>query len=174
MKTSTFAFLAGIVYLVAGLLGLIPAMLTPPPSDAPPVTFSLLYGYLLGLFPVNLLDTALHLAIGVWGIAAWRSATQPALFARSLALLFGVLTVLGMIPLANTLFGWMPIHGHDVWLHGFTAAIAAYFGWRQEVPHTERRSSRLDRRHRLQLVRTERRVGVVDRRFAHARMMAGV
>ena len=174
MKTSTFALLIGIVYLAAGLLGLVPAMLAPPPVDAPPTTFTLLYGYLLGLFPVNAVDTAMHLAIGAWGIAAWRGSANPPLFARALALLFGALAVLGMIPLLNTMLGWIPIHGNDVWVHGVTAAIAAYFGWRSEVPHAERRSGRMDRRHRIQPVMQERRHGTAERRFAHARMMAGV
>ena len=174
MKTSTFALLAGIAYLAAGLLGLVPAMLVPPPSDAPPAAFTLLYGYLLGLFPVNVIHTALHLAIGVWGIAAWRGATSPAMFARGVALLYGALTILGMMPVFNTLLGWIPIHGHDVWLHGVSAAIAAYFGWRGEVPLAERRTGRLDRRHRIQPVISERRLGAADRRFAHARMLAGI
>ena len=64
MKTSTFALIFGLAYLAAGLLGLIPAMLTPPPADAPPTTFTMLYGYLLGLFPVNLIHTLIHLVIG--------------------------------------------------------------------------------------------------------------
>ncbi len=174
MKTSTFALLAGIAYLGAGLLGLVPAMLTPPPPDAPPTTFTVMYGYLLGLFPVNILLTLLNLAVGVWGIAAWRGIAIPALFARSLALLYGTLAVLGMMPLFNTMLGWIPIYGHNVWLHGITAAFAAYFGWRGEVSHAERRTGRLDRRHRLQPVMQERRHGTVERRFAHARMMAGV
>jgi len=167
MKTSTFALLAGLAYLAAGLLGLVPALLTPPPPDAPPTTFTLLYGYLLGLFPVNVVHTALHLAIGVWGIAAWRS-SNPAMFARAIALLYGTLAVLGMIPLFNTLLGWIPIHGNDVWLHGMTAAVAAYFGWRGEVTHAERRGVRMDRRHRVEPVMQERRHGTADRRFAHA------
>jgi len=173
MKTSSFALLVGIAYLGAGLLGLVPAMLVPPPPDAPPTSFTLLYGYLLGVFPVNVLHSALHLAIGAWGIAAWRGVANPPIYARMLALLFGALAVLGMIPLLNTLLGWMPIHGNDVWLHGVTAAIAAYFGWRDEVQHAERRSGRLDRRHRIQPVMQERRHGTAERRFAHARMMAG-
>lgn len=174
MKTSTFAFLVGVVFLGAGLLGLVPAMLAPPPPDAPPTTFTMLYGYLLGLFPVNILHTALNLAIGAWGIAAWRGIANPALFSRSLALLYGTLAVLGMMPIFNTMLGWIPIHGNDVWLHGITAALAAYFGWRGEVAHAERRTGRLDRRHRLQPVMQERRHGTLDRRFAHARMLAGV
>ena len=166
MKTSTFALLVGIAFLAAGVLGLVPAMLVSPPADAPPTTFTTLYGYLLGLFPVNIIHTAVHLAIGAWGIAAWREIANPALFARSLALLYGTLALLGMIPLFNTMLGWIPIHGHDVWLHGITATLAAYFGWRSEVPHAERRTGRLDRRHGLQPAMQERRVGFSDRRLS--------
>jgi len=166
MKTSTFAFLAGLAYLAAGLLGLVPAMLVPPPPDAPPTSFAPLYGYLLGLFPVNIAHTAVHLLIGAWGIAAWRGASSPALFARAIALLYGALAVMGMIPLLNTVFGWIPIHGNDVWLHAATAALAAYFGWRNEVVHDDRRGMRMDRRHGMQPVMRERRSGFPDRRLA--------
>jgi hypothetical protein len=34
----------------------------PPPDDAPPVRFDVLYGWLLGLFPVNVLHSAVHFA----------------------------------------------------------------------------------------------------------------
>ena len=44
MKTSTFALILGIAYLGAGLLGFIPAALVPPPIDAPPTRFTVLYG----------------------------------------------------------------------------------------------------------------------------------
>ena len=173
MRTSTFALLAGLAYLALGILGLVPALLVPPPMDAPPTRLGLLYGYLLGLFPVNLLLSLVHLAIGAWGISAWRGAARPALYARGVALLFGLLAVMGLIPLANHFFGWMPVHGHDVWLHGITAAVAAYFGWRSESTRTERRT-RMERRHRMQPVMSERRLGMPDRRFANARMLAGV
>lgn len=165
MKTSTFALLAGIVYLAVGLLGLIPAALVPPPPDAPATTFTLLYGYLLGLFPVNILHSAVHLAIGFWGIAAWRGMASPPVFARSLAILFAVLAVMGLLPGMKTLFGVLPIHGHDVWLHAISAAVAAYFGWvHQASVAQERRHAMPDRRHRMLPVGRERRLGLADRR----------
>jgi hypothetical protein len=162
MKTATFALIVGIAYLGAGLLGLIPAALMPPPADAPPTTFAVLYGYLLGLFPVNILHSAVHIAIGAWGLMAWRGSASPHVFARSLAMLYGVLAVMGLIPGLNNVFGFIPLHGHDVWLHAGTAGIAAYFGWRSEV-HMERRQAS-DRRQRMMPVPRERRFGLADRR----------
>ena len=163
MKTSTFALVFGIAYFAAGLLGLIPAALRPPPPDAPATHFTLLYGYLLGLFPVNVLHSAIHLAIGAWGLAAWRGMAEPHVYARSLALLYGALAVMGLIPGMSTLFGVLPMHGNDVWLHAGSAAIAAYFGWRATEPHMERRSN-LERRQRMLPVARERRLGLADRR----------
>jgi hypothetical protein len=167
MRTATFALFLGIAYLSAGLLGLIPAALMPPPADAPPTHFSLLYGYLLGLFPVNVLHSVVHLAIGAWGIMAWRGMASLKVFARSLAIFYGALAVMGLIPGMNTLFGMLPIHGHDVWLHAGTAALAAYFGWRTEVS-VERRASTTpddDRREQVQPVPRERRYRQGDRRL---------
>jgi len=164
IKTSTFALLFGIAYLAAGLMGLIPALLVPPPADAPPTTFTLMYGYLLGLFPVNLLHTLVHLVIGAWGISAWSGRTSSTSFARSLAVLYGVLAVMGTAPVLNTAFGMLPIHGNDVWLHGFTALIAAYFGWRRPVAAHERRHVMFDRRQSMLPVSRERRFGLADRR----------
>jgi len=163
MKTSTFTLAFGIAYLAAGLLGLLPAALRPPPPDAPPTHFTLLYGYLLGLFPVNVLHSAVHLAIGAWGLAAWRGMAEPRVYARSLAILYGALALMGLMPGMNTLFGMLPLHGHDVWLHAGTAAVAAYFGWRSEIP-SERRYATPERRLRMLPVARERRLGLDDRR----------
>ena len=87
------------------------------------------YGYLLGLFPVNVLYNLFSLAIGVLALGAYRSLSRSTLFARGIAILFGVLTVMGLIPVLNTTFGLIPLFGHNVWLHAATAAIAAYFGY---------------------------------------------
>jgi len=151
---------AGMVYLSVGLLGLSPAALTPPPVDAPPTNFTLLYGYLLGLFPVNLLHTVAHLVIGVWGIVAWRGMVSPKVYARALAVFCGVLAAIGLIPGMGTLFGILPIHGHVVWLYGGTAAVAACF-WPSSLD-VERRA-KPDRREQVLPVPTERRNGIVER-----------
>lgn len=87
-------------------------------------------------------------------------------FARSIAVFYGVLALMGMIPQLNTVFGWLPIQGNDIWLHAATATVAAYFGWRNEVVHEERRGLRKERRHGMQPVMRERRSGFPDRRLA--------
>jgi len=167
VKTTTFALIFGIAYLAAGVLGLVPAALQSPPEGAPATSFGVLYGYLLGLFPVNVLHTAVHLVIGLWGIAAWSGALSALGYARSLAVIYGVLAVMGMVPGLNTVFGLIPLHSHDIWLHGGTAAVAAYFGWRHEAVAAERRDAIDDRRQHGAAVDTDRRGGLEDRRGGH-------
>jgi hypothetical protein len=129
MNTRTFALVAGIIYVLVGVLGFVPAALTPPPVDAPHLTMQHNYGYLLGLFPVNTLHNVVHLAIGLWGVASYASWSAAKGFASGLAILYGLLAVLGLIPGLNSTFGFIPLWGHDVWLHAATAAVAAYFAW---------------------------------------------
>lgn len=164
MKTSTFALIFGIAYLAAGLMGFLPVFLVPPPIEAPPTHFTMLYGYLLGLFPVNLLHSLVHLVIGAWGLSAWRGRSSPVSFARGLAVLYGVLAVMGMLPMLNTMFGLMPLHAHNIWLHAITALAAAYVGWHEPVAMRERRRMVGDRRQRMMPVAQERRFGLADRR----------
>jgi hypothetical protein len=128
MTTRYFALIAGIIYLLVGLMGFIPALLTAP-VGAPDLVVDSFYGYLLGLFPVNILHNLVHLAIGIWGIAAYRNLGGSINFARGLAILYGILAVMGLIPGLNTMFGLTPLFSHDVWLHALTAVVAAYFGF---------------------------------------------
>jgi hypothetical protein len=83
MTPRNFALIIGIVYLAAGVLGFVPALLRPAPDSAPHVGITAFYGYMLGLFAVNLLHNAVHLAIGAWGIAASRTAEGARLAAQS-------------------------------------------------------------------------------------------
>jgi len=129
MNVRRFATIFGIVYLLAGIAGFIPALLQPPPGDAPRVAVNALEGYLLGLFHVNILHTLVHLVIGAWGLVAARSHGASVSYARSLAVIYGILAVAGLIPGLNTMFGLVPLHGNDVWLHAGTAILAAVFGF---------------------------------------------
>jgi hypothetical protein len=133
MQTRYFALIAGIAYILAAASGIIPGLLVHSP-DLPPMRVDSLYGRALGLFPVNVLHTLVHLVIGLWGVPAWRALTSARLYARALAIIYGVLTVLGAIPQTSTLFGLVPLFGHDVWLHAITALAAAYFGWVADRP----------------------------------------
>jgi hypothetical protein len=36
---------------------------------------------------------------------------------------------MGLIPGLKTLFGLVPLYGHDVWLHATLAIVVAYFGF---------------------------------------------
>jgi hypothetical protein len=123
-----FALVFGVLYIIAGIMGFVPALVQPP-HDAPHLAVESGHGRLLGLFPINILHNAVHLLIGAWGILGSRSASAALIFARGLAIVYGLLAILGLIPATNTLFGLVPIHDHDVWLHAGSALIAAYFGF---------------------------------------------
>ena len=129
MLTQTFARIYGVVFLIVGVGGFIPG-LTQPHSH-PNLTVEAGSGMELGLFPVNVLHNIVHILFGVWGLIAARSFDAARMYARVVAIAYGVLTVMGLIPATNTTFGLVPIYGHDVWLHAVLAGVAAYFGFVQ-------------------------------------------
>ena len=93
------------------------------------------YGNLFGLFPVNVLHNLIHIVIGLWGLAAWRTFGSARGYARGATVILAVIAVFGLVPGLNTLFGLVPFYANDIWLHGLTAILAAYFGW-AAVPAT--------------------------------------
>lgn len=147
MTSRNFALILGIVLLLAGIAGFIPGLVTQAPPDAgvapgdpgaaPDAVTALSYGYLLGLFPVNVLHNLFHVVWGIYGIAVYRSISGARTFARVTAVVYAILTVLGLIPGLYTMFGLLPLFGHDVWLHAIIAIAAAYFGWAKAPPATE-------------------------------------
>ena len=133
MTTRYFALTIGIVYLFLGTLGFFSGMVAEPLIDAPPMAADTGYGYLFGLFPVNVLHNVVHLTVGILGLIAYRGLAQSIRFARGLAMTFAVLAVLGVLPWASTAFGLIPLFGPNVWLHALTAAAAAYFGYSRAI-----------------------------------------
>ena len=132
MNTRTFALIFGIVFIAAGVAGFVPQLLQPAEGGA--VAAGPHHQLLLGMFPVNPLHNAVHLLFGLWGLAASRSASGALLYARGVAIIYAVLTVAGLIPSLDTLFGLVPLYGNDVWLHHGLAVVAAYFGWVNRSP----------------------------------------
>ena len=132
MRTRYFALVLGIIYLLVGVVGFVPAALSPmgaAPAEGSALAVDAFSGRLLGLFPVNVLHSLVHLLIGIWGVVAYNNFDRARVFARGLAVIYSVLAVMGLIPRLDTVFGLVPLYGHDVWLHALTAIVAAYFGW---------------------------------------------
>jgi hypothetical protein len=123
-----FALVYGIVFLLVGIAGFVPGLVHAP-AGGPDVEVDEGFGRLFGLFPVNMLHNLVHIVFGIWGLAAYRSLSGARLYGRSVAVIYAVLAVMGLIPLLNTTFGLIPLYSHDVWLHIVLAAVAAYFGW---------------------------------------------
>ena len=112
----------GVVFLLVGLAGFFVTGLSmeSDPEAAP---------HLFGLFPVNALHNVVHLLFGVWGLLASRSLSGSRGYFRAVAIIYAVLTVMGLVPGLQTTFGLIPLYGADVALHAVLAIVAAYFGW---------------------------------------------
>lgn len=127
MNARAIAMVLGLGFLAAGVAGFFPS---PIPPDAPPLTMPHGYGLALGLLPINTLHNIVHLVFGLLGLAAAGGAILSArAFCQLVAVAYGLLTVLGLLPATHTTFGLIPIYGNDVWLHGVIAVIAAIGGF---------------------------------------------
>lgn len=126
-----FALIIGILFTLIGIMGFIPGLVHEPavPAEDAFLSFTLGYGDLMGLFPVNVLHNLVHLTVGILGIVASRTLSSARLFSGALAIFYGVLTLMGLFMPTQSSLGFIPIFGNDIWLHAFTAAIAAYFGF---------------------------------------------
>jgi hypothetical protein len=127
--TRYFALVMGALFVLAGIGGFVPFVTPSMSPDAPPLTIDMSYGYLLGLFPINVVHNLVHLSFGIWGLAAYRQYPQARLYCRLLAIILAIFTVMGLISQTTTTFGLMPLFGHDIWLHALEAVVAGYLGY---------------------------------------------
>ena len=137
MSALRFALLCGCFYGVLGVLELFP--------------------------PVSPVIAAVHILIGLWGLAARAGATSPVQYARAATVVFTLLAVVGLIPGLHPYLGLLPIEGRDIWMHLASALIAAYFGFRQAADDRRFRAGDRRRNPRAPIAR-ERRQGFYDRR----------
>jgi hypothetical protein len=121
----------GVVFIVVGVLGFIPGLTQMHEMDHPNLIVEHPgHGYLFGLFHVNVLHNLVHIVFGVLGVVMAR-AGKARDYCRIVAVAYGLLAILGLIPIAGIqyTFGLIPIEGNDVWLHALIALAAAYFGF---------------------------------------------
>ncbi|OUL35764.1 hypothetical protein BV372_09890 [Nostoc sp. T09] len=134
MGARYFALISGIVFILIGIFGFIPGMVATPGVAGPAIVFKAGYGYLLKTFAINVLHNIVHIAVGIWGLVSYRTYIRARNYGRGLAIFYGVLAVMGLLPVLNTVFGLIPIFGNNIWLHAITALIAAYFGFKTPSP----------------------------------------
>lgn len=131
----TCAFLLGLIFLLVGIAGFVPGFVSFPAGapevqvDAPRLLFDDGYGFVLGLFPTNFLHNAVHIVVGVLGIASATSLSGSIVYNRLFAIMYAAIALMGLLPITNTTFGTMPIFGNNVWFNALTALIAGYFGF---------------------------------------------
>ncbi len=126
-----------VAFTAVGILGFVPTFLSPPPEGEILIVNGF-HGLLLGLFPVNLLHNIVHLLFGLWAFFAYFSGRLASrAYLKSVAVIYAVLTVMGLIPGLNTLFGLVPLHGNDIWLHAALAIVAGAVGFGVREPEAD-------------------------------------
>jgi len=129
------ALIVGVLFLIVGIAGFIPAFVSLQGSNALDVpaneihsAYNLGYGYVFGLFPTNLLHNIVRTAVGLLGITSYSSLSSARIFNRGFAIAYTLLAIMGLLPFARTTFGLMPIFGNNVWFNALTAIATAYYG----------------------------------------------
>lgn len=132
MNPRAFALVAGIVMVIMGVFSLIPGLVGDS-SYLPRLAIETSYGNFLGLFPMNILNKIALILFGVAGIWAARvpgkNLPMSIFYSRAVFVVMGVLTLLGIFPATNTLFGYWPLFGNEVWMHGIFSLLGAYYGF---------------------------------------------
>ncbi len=117
MSARQFAQVFGAIYLIVGILGFIPPLVS--------------NGALLGIFPINYLHDVVHIVLGLWGLLSAGSMVRAVTFCRAFAAVLLILGVYGLFGWSSPLptDGLVPLGGYDSLLHLASGLIAAYFGW---------------------------------------------
>ncbi|MGB3768612.1 MAG: DUF4383 domain-containing protein [Phormidesmis sp.] len=147
--------LIGITFLVLGIAGFIPSLVTLPANAVSaggplgaediPLTAGTNYldgfvrgfGYLFGFLPTNTLHNILHVVLGVVGLYSATGAHGTYNYNRFCAGFLPLIALLGLLPATNALFGVMPIYGNNIWVSAIAGALAVFATVTSEQPETE-------------------------------------
>lgn len=128
MNPRPFAWIAGTILLLVGICGFIPPLT--PLEDSPLRVAADVGGpQLFGIFPVSPALSALHAAIGLWGLIGGTSLTWAMVYARIAGFVFILLLVMGFVPGTDDVFGTAPLYGNNLLFHGVLAVLFFLFGW---------------------------------------------
>jgi hypothetical protein len=113
----TAAILFGIVFLLIGILGFVPA--------ATPAN-----GMLLGIFHVNTAHNFVHLASGVvFLLCGMAGVSASRTFFRIFGIVYALVALLGFYYRDNAIFGLIANNTADIWLHVVLAVVMLYLGF---------------------------------------------
>jgi hypothetical protein len=129
------ALILGSIFLLVGIAGFIPGFMSFP-ANAPVTGVEIPrlispdgYGHVFGIFPTNFVHNAVHIVVGILGIAAATSFSGSLVYNQGFAISYIAIALMGILPITNTTFGLMPIYGNNVWFNLLTGIVAAYFGF---------------------------------------------
>jgi Domain of unknown function (DUF4383) len=116
----TAAILFGIVFLVVGVLGFVPACTTD--MNGMPM--------LLGIFHVNTAHNIVHLASGaVFLLCGMAGAGASRTFFRIFGIVYAIVAILGFMNGDKPLLGLISSNMADTWLHVGLAAVMLIIGF---------------------------------------------
>lgn len=131
MKQKNFAFIGGIVMLIIGILAFYPGF-NKPVEGLPELNVEASYGLFLNAFPMNIFNKLAFIILGIIGItvsAKERTVRSAIIFIRTVFWFMCAFTILGVFRQTNTLFGYWPLFGNEIWFHAVFAMLAGYFGY---------------------------------------------
>jgi hypothetical protein len=119
----TVAAVLGVVYLLVGVLGFLPAVVTRgSAADMPSAS-----GSLIGIFPINALHNVVHLAINAALLYGAMATPTAIIVSRVVGIVYLLVGVAGFV--AADGFGLLPLGGPDIVLHLATGAVLTYIGF---------------------------------------------
>lgn len=114
-QVQTASLVVGAVFLLVGILGFIPGIT----SNYSSMSFASHHSeaMLFGLFQVSILHNLVHLAFGIAGIVAARTARAARLYLIIGGIVYLVLFVYGLLVPMNSDANFVPVNGADNVLH---------------------------------------------------------
>lgn len=152
MHPRMYALIGGIVMLAIGVISLIPSMVGTQ-ATLPALTLDTSYGLFLNLFPMNIVNKVALILFGAAGIfcsrAEGRSLPFSIMWSRAVFVVMGLAAIAGLFEATDTVYGYWPLFGNEVWAHGVFALLGAYFGFTltAKVPAMVPRQMRNGREH---------------------------